>query len=81
MTARQHNMFEIAAIIFSQLFGKRERNTRPGLHLAIVCHILYNPGNAIVVTVIFIERNFIPDPQTDQQRYRHTDGKTRYIDK
>jgi len=38
--------------------------------------ILHNPGDIVVIFMVFIKRQFIPDPKSDDHGYGHADGKS-----
>ncbi|MDP4129249.1 MAG: hypothetical protein Q8939_03730 [Bacteroidota bacterium] len=78
--SRQCYPFEITAIFASQLGSQRDRNTFVGFCFAIKRVCAHHLGQHPVVSVIMIETEFIPDPQSDQQNDGYPRGQANNID-
>ena len=74
-------IFEITAILALQLPSDGHTNRVPGPHFTIIA----NKGGhylckLIMISIVPVVRNFVPDPESNQHSYRHTCRQPQNVD-
>jgi len=74
------NVLEPAAIVMTEAFAKWRCYRAAYIDLPVGGISLEDHGNPVIVAVIFIKGQFIPNPEAYQQGHGHTQGQAQDID-
>jgi hypothetical protein len=77
---RHDDVFEIAAVTIAQLRCQWKRNGFFCLNFSVGTYVLSYFSNAVIILMDGIIRQFIIDPQTNEDGNGHTGGQTNNID-
>lgn len=73
-------MFEVSAIALMHFLVQWQGDGSAGVDGSVKGLSLHNLGDAIVIAMIFVKGDFVPDPEADEQSNGHAYCQSGYID-